>query len=228
MLSESVQPPGFSMHRANREFSSVIVTAVYIPPQADTKTAIKELHWTICKLETIHPQAPFIVAGDFNNANLRTSLPKFFQHIDCAVRMCKTLDHWYSKGIQSSPFGKSNHDDACSFRLIGRNSNMMHHWLEPFNAGPTNRKPRFNIVLITRTGICSRQPQRTTSTYTLTLWVSLQRSALDMLYPLWLFKPNPNQKSRMDGGICAKLKARFTAFNHGKWSGKMSEYKHCS
>ena len=30
-----------------REFSSVIVTAVYIPPQADTKTALKELHWTM-------------------------------------------------------------------------------------------------------------------------------------------------------------------------------------
>ena len=126
MLSESVEPPGFSMHRANRdkqlsgkrngggvcfmindswcnhnniqelksfcspdlefltvkcrlfylsrEFSSVIVTAVYILPQADTKTAIKEHHWTICKLETIHPEAAFIVAGDFNKANLRTRL----------------------------------------------------------------------------------------------------------------------------------------------------------
>lgn len=28
-----------------REFSLVIVTAVYIPPQADTTTALKELHW---------------------------------------------------------------------------------------------------------------------------------------------------------------------------------------
>ena len=50
-----------------REFSSVIVTAVYITPQADTKTAIKELHWTICKLETIHPEAAFIVAGDLQS-----------------------------------------------------------------------------------------------------------------------------------------------------------------
>ena len=57
-----------------RQFSSVIVTAVYIPPQADTTTALKELHWTLCKLETIYPEAAFIVAGDFNKANLRTRL----------------------------------------------------------------------------------------------------------------------------------------------------------
>ena len=48
-----------------REFSSVIVTAVYIPPQADTTTALKELHWTLCKLETTDPKAAFISAGRF-------------------------------------------------------------------------------------------------------------------------------------------------------------------
>jgi hypothetical protein len=53
-----------------RELSLVIVTAVYIPPQADTTTALKELHWTICKLETIYPEAAFIEAGDFNKVKI--------------------------------------------------------------------------------------------------------------------------------------------------------------
>ena len=44
-----------------REFSLVIVKAMYIPQQANTKTALKELHWTLCKLETIYPEAAFIV-----------------------------------------------------------------------------------------------------------------------------------------------------------------------
>jgi hypothetical protein len=38
--------------------------------------ALKELHWTLCKLETIYPEAAFIVGGDFNKANLRKGLLK--------------------------------------------------------------------------------------------------------------------------------------------------------
>ena len=45
-------------------------------PQADTTTALKELHWTLCELETTYPEATFIVAGDFNKANFKKTLPK--------------------------------------------------------------------------------------------------------------------------------------------------------
>uniref|UniRef100_A0A8C8M9L2 Peptidase S1 domain-containing protein n=1 Tax=Oncorhynchus tshawytscha TaxID=74940 RepID=A0A8C8M9L2_ONCTS len=93
-----------------------IVTAVFIPPQADTKTTLKELHWTLCKLETIYPEAAFIVAGDFKTVNLRTRLPKFYQHIDCTTHGGNTLDQYYSnfrdayKALPSPPFDKSDHD----------------------------------------------------------------------------------------------------------------------
>ena len=43
---------------------------VYFPTQADTGTALKELHWTLCKLETAYPEADFIVAGDFDKGNI--------------------------------------------------------------------------------------------------------------------------------------------------------------
>ncbi|XP_052332830.1 uncharacterized protein LOC127911022 [Oncorhynchus keta] len=167
-LSESVQPAGFSTHRADRnkhlsgkkrgggvcfmvnvtwcghnniqelksfcspdlefltikcrphylprEFSSIIITAVYIPPQADTSMALNELYLTLCRLESIYPEAAFIVAGDFNKANLKTRLPKLYQHIDCTTRAGKTLDHCYSnfrgayKALPRSPFGKADHD----------------------------------------------------------------------------------------------------------------------
>ena len=39
-------------HYLPREFSSIIITAVYIPPQADTLMALNELYLTLCKLET--------------------------------------------------------------------------------------------------------------------------------------------------------------------------------
>jgi hypothetical protein len=82
-----------------REFSSIIVTAMKYPPQADNATALKELHWTLCKLETLYPEAAFIVAGGLNKANLRTILPKFYQHIECETWFGSTLDHWYSNSI---------------------------------------------------------------------------------------------------------------------------------
>ena len=88
---------------------------MHISPQADTMTALKGLHWTLCKLETIYPEAAFIVAGDFNKANLRARLPKFYQHFDCSTRAGKTLGHYSNfrdayKGLPRPPFGKSDHD----------------------------------------------------------------------------------------------------------------------
>ena len=41
-------------------------------------------------------------------------------------------------------------------------------------------------------------------------------------------KTYPNQKPWIDGGSHAKLKARTTAFNHGKVIENMAEYKQCS
>jgi hypothetical protein len=78
--------------------------------------ALEELHWTLCKLKTTYPEAAFIVAGDFNKANLRKTLLKFYQHIACSTLASKTLDHCYSpfrdgyKALPHTPFGKSDHD----------------------------------------------------------------------------------------------------------------------
>lgn len=40
-----------------REFSGIIATPVYIPPQAETKNVLKYLHLTLKKLETAYPEA---------------------------------------------------------------------------------------------------------------------------------------------------------------------------
>ena len=77
---------------------------------------LNALHLTLCKLETTYPEATFIVAGDFNKSNMKTRLPKFYQHIDCATRAGKTLDHCYSnfrdayKALTRPPFGKAEHN----------------------------------------------------------------------------------------------------------------------
>ena len=68
-------------HWLPRDFTAVICIAVYIPPQADTNVALKELYVTISKIENSHPEAALIVVGDFNRASLKKVLPKFYQHI---------------------------------------------------------------------------------------------------------------------------------------------------
>ena len=46
--------------------------------------------------------------------------------------------------------------------------------------------------------------------------------------PTSTFKTFPNQKLWIDGSIRAKLKAQTTAFNQGKVTGNMTEFKQCS
>ncbi len=98
-----------------REFSSIVVTAVYIPPQADTSLARSKLHDELSGYINKHPDAACIIAGDFNKANLKKVMPNFHQHIACPTRGLNTLDHCYTqlknayKAHSLPTFGKSDH-----------------------------------------------------------------------------------------------------------------------
>ncbi len=104
-----------------REFTAIIITAVYIPPphpQANTDQALRELYGKISEQETANPDAAFIIMGDFNKANFRTIAPKYFQHITINTRGDRILDHCYSpfrdayKSLPRPPFGKSDHSSV--------------------------------------------------------------------------------------------------------------------
>ncbi len=101
-----------------RELTAIIITAVYIPPQANTDQALGELYRNISEQETVHPDAGFVVTGDFNKANFRTIAPKYFQHITINTRGDRILDHCYSpfrdayKSLPRPPFGKSDHSSV--------------------------------------------------------------------------------------------------------------------
>ncbi len=101
-----------------REFTAIIITAVYIPPQANTDQALRELYGNISEQETANPDAAFIIMGDFNKAHFRTIAPKYFQHITINTRGDRILDHCYSpfrdayKSLPRPPFGKSDHSSV--------------------------------------------------------------------------------------------------------------------
>ncbi|XP_073426005.1 uncharacterized protein [Dendrobates tinctorius] len=106
---------------APREFSSMVLVAVYIPPQASVKAAIGELACKISEWEKGSPEAFVIVMGDFNKGKLNLDLPKFTQHINCFTRENNTLDHCYTvlkgayRAVRRAAVGFSDH---CLIHLI--------------------------------------------------------------------------------------------------------------
>ena len=98
-----------------REFNCVFITATYIPPDANASMALTKLHDCISKQLNSEPDAVHIVAGDFNHADLKSVLPKFYQHVKCATREEKTLDKVYTniklayKANALAHIGKSDH-----------------------------------------------------------------------------------------------------------------------
>ncbi len=101
-----------------REFTAIIITAVYIPLQANTDQALKELYGNISEQETAYPDAAFIVTRDFNKANFRTIAPKYFQHITITrvvIVYWTTATLLYRdayKSLSRPPFGKSDHSSV--------------------------------------------------------------------------------------------------------------------
>ena len=95
-----------------RELNVVIVTAVYIPPDASVNTALCLLLNTINEQQQAHPNGVHIIAGDFNKANLKTVFPKFYQHVKCStggrtLHIYTNIKHAY-RAIPPSP-SQSDH-----------------------------------------------------------------------------------------------------------------------
>nr|XP_049591334.1 uncharacterized protein LOC125978210 [Syngnathus scovelli] len=77
-----------------REITVVIITAVYIPPNANASAALSLLLNTINEQQRAHPDGVHIIAGDSESEDCT---PPFHQHVKCPTRGERTLDHVYSK-----------------------------------------------------------------------------------------------------------------------------------
>ncbi|XP_014834141.1 PREDICTED: uncharacterized protein LOC106911834 isoform X2 [Poecilia mexicana] len=99
-----------------REFTSVIVVVVYIPPSAVAAAAGDVINSTVAKLQTQHPDAFLAITGDFNHAPLDKTFNNFQQYVDCPTRDNKTLDLLYANAKDAysasalPPLGRSYHN----------------------------------------------------------------------------------------------------------------------
>ncbi|KAI2646667.1 hypothetical protein H4Q32_027929 [Labeo rohita] len=104
-----------------REFTAIVIVAVYIPPCTNAKDALRELYSAISEQQTNNPDGFFIIAGDFNHANLKSVLPKFYQHVNFATRGNNTLDLVYTtvkNAYKAEPRPHLGYSDHISVMLI--------------------------------------------------------------------------------------------------------------
>ncbi|XP_068506162.1 uncharacterized protein [Syngnathus scovelli] len=82
-----------------REFTAILLVAVYIPPsniEGDRIAALGELYQAVSEQQTAHPDGFTIFAGDFNHANLKSVFPRLHQHVPFPTRGDSFLDLVYS------------------------------------------------------------------------------------------------------------------------------------
>ncbi len=112
-----------------REFTAIVIVMFYIPPCANAKDTLCELYSAISEQQTSNPAGFFIIAGDFNHANLKTVLPKFYQHVNVATSGNNKIDFVYTtekNAYKAVPCPHLGHSDHISVMLIPAYKLEMH------------------------------------------------------------------------------------------------------
>ncbi|KAK3528504.1 hypothetical protein QTP70_000580 [Hemibagrus guttatus] len=182
-----------------REFSAIVVTAAYIPLDANVKAAMEELHAAISKQQAAHPGGAIIVAVDFNHSNLRSVLPKFHQHVSCTTRGDNTLDHVYTNIAEAYR--------AISLPHLGQSDHLSLFMLPKYTP------------LIKRVNPSVKMVKATSGTQTDIIYTSSVldhfNMCIDNLTTVKHVKHFPNQKPWMNSEVRLLLKARGAAFKSG-------------
>ncbi len=213
-----------------REFSSIFVTAIYISPQADTSLALSKLHDVLSRYINKHPDAAFIIAGDYNKANLKKVMPKFHQHISSPTRGPNTLDHCYTqfknayKAHSLPAFGKSDH--AAIFLTPEYKQRIVQD--PPVEREVTrwysHSEARLQAALDDVNWDMFRASSSDVSEFT-DVALSFVNMLTEQATETVTIRTFSNQKPWVDRTIRDAVNHRTAAYNAGLSSGNMSEYK---
>ncbi len=213
-----------------REFTSIIITAVYIPPQADTSVALSKLHDELSGYINKHPDAAAIIAGDFNKANLKKVMPNFHQHISCPTRGQNTLDHCYTqfknayKARALPAFGKSDH--AAIFLTPEYKQRIVQR--PPVEREVTRWSPHSEAMLQASLDDVDWDmfwaSSADVSEFT-DVAVSFINTLTEQATETVTIRTFSNQKPWVDRSIRDAVNHHTAAYNAGLLSGNMSEYK---
>ncbi len=213
-----------------REFTSILVSAVYIPPQADTSVALSKLHDELSGYINKHPDAACIIAGDFNKANLKKVIPNFHQHISCPTRGLNTLDHCYTqfknayKAHSLPAFGKSDH--AAIFLTPDYKQRIVQ--VPPVEREVTRWSSHSEATLQASLDDVDwdmfRASSSDVSEFT-EVALSFVNTLTEQATETVTIKTFSNQKPWVDRTIRDAVNHRTAAYNAGILSGNMSEYK---
>ncbi|XP_071959521.1 uncharacterized protein [Antedon mediterranea] len=100
-----------------REFFLIFLTVCYIHPNANIDNASETISSTVHRYETMAPDAPQIILGDFNKCTLKDVLPTYEQAISVETRGSATLDLCYCNVKNAytskicSKLGNSDHNN---------------------------------------------------------------------------------------------------------------------
>ena len=92
------------------------MTVVYIHPKANVDRAAQHICDVAQKLDSLSPDAPNFVLGDFNQCKLKKCLPTYHQYVTCPTRMDRTIDLYYGsvpnayRSIAKPPIGDADHN----------------------------------------------------------------------------------------------------------------------
>ncbi len=206
------------------------MSAVYIPPHADTSVALSNLHDEISGYINKHPDAACIIAGDFNKANLKKVLPNFHQHISCPTRGLNTLDHCYTplnnayKAHSLPAFGKSDH--VAIFLTPEYKQRIARE--PPVEREVTRWSPHSEATLQASLDDVDwdmfRASSSDVSEFT-DVAVSFVNTLTEQATETVTIRTFTNQKPWVDRSIRDAVNNRTAAYNAGLLSGNMSKYK---